>query len=120
MGCEVVPVIPVRDVDAAVAWFVDVLGFDEDFRWKEYAGVRLDGARAHLNGFSGSDDRIGKSQMYFFVPDVDAVWTRVVAAGGAVDHPIGDQEYGMRDFSVRDADGNRYTFGTETPPAADD
>jgi len=119
MGCEVVPVVPVRDVDAAVVWFTGVLGFTEDFRWNAYAGVTFGGARLHLNGFAGHDDRIGKSQAYFFVPDVDAVFARAVAAGAAIDHTLGDQEYGMRDFSVRDPDGNRFTFGTETASEGD-
>jgi len=114
MGTEVVPVFQVSDVDASVREYVSVLGFGEDFRWGTYAGLVLDGgARLHLNGFEGGVERLGKGAAYFFVPDVDTVYARVVREGGRIDHPLGDQAYGMRDFSVLDRDGNRLTFGTE-------
>ncbi len=114
MSSEMVPVFQVSDVSAAVEHYTKVFGFDEDFRWGEYAGICwAGGARLHLNGFEAGRARLGHGAAYLFAPDVDSIYARIVAAGGRIDHPLGDQAYGMRDFSVLDPDGNRLTFGTE-------
>jgi len=117
MSSEVVPVFQVADVAAAVEHYTQVLGFDEEFRWGEYAGVCFaGGARLHLNAFESGRERVGQGAAYFFVSEVDRIYAQVVEAGARIDHPLGDQAYGMRDFSVFDTDGNRLTFGTEVVP----
>jgi catechol 2,3-dioxygenase-like lactoylglutathione lyase family enzyme len=116
MSTQVVPVMHIADVEAAVTYYTTVLGFTEDFRWKDYAGVSWDSsARLHLNGFGSEPDRIGKGQAYFLVPNVDEVYAGMVDRGATFGHHIVDNPYGMRDFSVLDPDGNRYTFGTDIP-----
>jgi uncharacterized glyoxalase superfamily protein PhnB len=122
MSAEVVPVFQVSAIDPAVEYLVNVLGFDEDFRWGSYAGLTYGGgARLHLCAYESSAPRLGQGAAYFFVADVDQVWERAVAGNARIDHPIGNQDYGMRDFSVRDPDGNRLTFGTEVgEPSAGD
>jgi uncharacterized glyoxalase superfamily protein PhnB len=44
------------------------------------------------------------------VPDVDAVYEMARSAGMQVMHDIGDREYGLRDFIVRDPFGFRLRF----------
>jgi uncharacterized glyoxalase superfamily protein PhnB len=39
----------------------------------------------------------------------------VVAAGGEIVRPLEDQDYGSRDFAVRDPEGNIWSFGTYDP-----
>ena len=46
------------------------------------------------------------------VPDVDAVYERVRNAGVEVMNPIGDREYGLRDFIMRDPFGFRLRFAS--------
>ena len=46
------------------------------------------------------------------VPDVDAVYDRARAAGATISRAIGDRDYGLRDFIVRDPDGFRIRFAT--------
>jgi uncharacterized glyoxalase superfamily protein PhnB len=116
MSVEVVPVMHVADVESAVVYYTTILGFTEDFRWKDYAGVSFcPGARLHLNGFGSDPERNGKGQAYFMVPNVDEVYAGMVDRGATFGHHIVDNPYGMRDFSVVDPDGNRYTFGTDIP-----
>ncbi|MDB6094235.1 MAG: bleomycin resistance family protein [Verrucomicrobia bacterium] len=43
-------VFQVASVDAALRSYTDVLGFAEDFRFGNYAGVKLDEALIHLCG----------------------------------------------------------------------
>jgi uncharacterized glyoxalase superfamily protein PhnB len=116
MSTEVVPVMHIADVETAIVYYTTVLGFTEDFRWKDYAGVSwVGGARLHLNGFGSEPERIGKGQAYFMIPNVDEVYAGMLSRGAVIEHPLVDNPYGMRDFSVVDPDGNRYTFGTDIP-----
>ena len=120
MSTEVLPVIHVADVESAITYYTTTLGFTEDFRWKDYAGVTFGAcARLHLHGLGSEPDRIGKGQAYFVVPNVDDIYAGMVSRGTVIEHPLVDNPYGMRDFSIVDPDGNRYTFGTDiAEPAA--
>lgn len=51
------------------------------------------------------------------IPDPDAHYARATAAGATVLFPIKDQDYGSRDYTVRDLEGNIWTFGNYTPGA---
>ena len=114
MSTQVIPVMHIADVETAIVYYTTVLGFTEDFRWKDYAGVCWDGlAHLHLNGFANGPERNGKGQAYFIVDNVDEVYAGMLSRGAVIDHPLVDNPYGMRDFSVVDPDGNRYTFGTD-------
>jgi uncharacterized glyoxalase superfamily protein PhnB len=42
------PVFQVASVDAAIAYYKDVLEFEEDFRVGDYAGMKLGKIRVHL------------------------------------------------------------------------
>jgi uncharacterized glyoxalase superfamily protein PhnB len=46
------------------------------------------------------------------VKEVDALHDRAKAAGAAIVMPLTDQDYGSRDFSVRDPEGHLWGFGT--------
>jgi uncharacterized glyoxalase superfamily protein PhnB len=53
----------------------------------------------------------GVSVIYVVVPDADAAYERAKAAGADVTEPA-DLDYGSRDVTVTDPDGNRWTLGT--------
>jgi uncharacterized glyoxalase superfamily protein PhnB len=46
---------------------------------------------------------------------VDGLYERAVAKGADVLKEITDTDYGSRDFSVRDPEGNVWSFGTYLP-----
>ena len=54
------------------------------------------------------------------VADVDRFWERARDAGAQVLVPIGDREYGLRDFTIADPDGFGLRFGTWLPGRAHD
>ena len=66
-----------------------------------YAGTRAD---LDYRG-AGVDIRL-------MVPDVDAVYERIRAAGLELMHPIGNRDYGLRDFIMRDPFGYRLRFAS--------
>jgi uncharacterized glyoxalase superfamily protein PhnB len=60
-------------------------------------------------------DRVGQGWLYVAVDDVDSLFERANAAGAEVVMEPTDQDYGSRDFSVRDLEGNLWSFGTYQP-----
>lgn len=108
-----VPILNVSDIDAATPIF-EKLGFSVEFKYGEppfYAGVVRDGVGIHLS--SGSPDKIGYGSCYVMLDKVDELWEEIQGKGLEVVEEIGDRPYGMRDFYVKDADGNVVGFGSE-------
>ena len=60
---------------------------------------------------------IGKTVTYLVVDDPDPLYERAKAAGAEILMEPTDQDYGSRDFSVRDPEGNIWSFGTYRPEA---
>ncbi|MET0627506.1 MAG: VOC family protein [Acidimicrobiia bacterium] len=116
------PVLRYADADKAIAFLVDAFGF------REHAVHRMeDGSVAHAEleylgeyiGLSSTrpddvDDifDLGPCVVYVVVDDVDAHHAKAVAAGADVVYPLTDQDYGSRDYAVRDAEGFVWSFGT--------
>jgi uncharacterized glyoxalase superfamily protein PhnB len=120
---NVFPSFRYRDAAGAIAWLVDVLGFE--VRAVHEAADRSV-AHAELSHGSGlimlgtdRDDafggRVGGGFTYIAVEDVDGLYERAVAKGADVLKEITDTDYGSRDFSVRDPEGNVWSFGTYRP-----
>jgi uncharacterized glyoxalase superfamily protein PhnB len=49
------------------------------------------------------------------IPDVDRHWVLARAMCAQVLVPIGDRDYGLRDFAIPDPDGFRVRFATRLP-----
>lgn len=118
------PVLRYRDARAAIDWLTEAFGFTEK---EVHAGD--DGTIAHaelhtgkglimLSSDSDEDDwgsHAGKGWTYLAVDDPDALHERAVAAGAEIIRPLEDTDYGSRDFSAKDLEGNRWSFGTYAP-----
>jgi catechol 2,3-dioxygenase-like lactoylglutathione lyase family enzyme len=108
-------VLPVRDLDASLRYFRDVLGFREEFRFGEYAGIAQGECCIHLSQQGNPNTaEPGSGAIYIFCDEVDSYFAEIVGRGANVAEPPRDYEYGMRDFVVRDPDGNRLSFGAPT------
>ena len=78
----------------------------------EGGGIMLGTANRPDNKFSM---RVaGNSSTYVVTSQPDELFDRAVAAGAEVFHPLEDQDYGSRDVSVKDPEGNIGSFGTYT------
>jgi catechol 2,3-dioxygenase-like lactoylglutathione lyase family enzyme len=101
-------VLAVRDVRAAVDFYTKKLGFWCAFAEEDFAGVNLGQVQIFLErGTPGSGD----CGVYFVVSDADALYALHRAKGVEVVEEIGDREYLLRDYAVRDLDGYRLRFG---------
>ncbi|HYO29180.1 MAG TPA: VOC family protein [Thermomicrobiales bacterium] len=63
-------------------------------------------------------EHAGRGWVYVAVDDPDALFERATAAGAEVVQPLIDTDYGSRDCSVRDPEGNLWSFGTYRPDHA--
>jgi catechol 2,3-dioxygenase-like lactoylglutathione lyase family enzyme len=114
-------VFTVRDIDASVAYYRDILGFDVTFQYGEplfYACLCRDEFSLHLRAAREPNWVPGNGAVCVFVDQVDALHSEFAARGARVVKPPQDYAYGMRDFDITDLDGNHLTFGMESKSAA--
>ena len=121
------PSLRYRDPRAALAWLHEAFGFVERAVHEGpdgtivHAEMDAAGGVIMLGSDEGrSEDRFGgshagQSWVYVSIEDPDGVFAAAVAAGAEVVRPLEDQDYGSRDFSVRDPEGNLWSFGTYAP-----
>ena len=125
MPQTVFPCITFRDADASIAWMENALGAEVVARYAgddglvQHAEVRI-GESTVMLGDERAGSRAtppGVSVVYVVVPDADAAYRRAKDAGAEVSEPV-DQDYGSRDITVTDPDGNRWSLGTYKGAAA--
>jgi uncharacterized glyoxalase superfamily protein PhnB len=121
------PVLRFRDPRAAITFLETAFGFETKAAHENGAGelqhveMTFRGGMVMFGGEQPESDYAkiaqppGTSSIYVVVDDPDALHDRVVAAGGEVVMPLTDQDYGSRDFAVRDPEGNLWNFGTYDP-----
>ncbi len=103
--------LAVTDIPAAVDFYTSKLGFKLAFTWGDppaFAGVNLGNVQMFLQ--TGTPDPKGCS-VYFLVGDADQLYEFHRANGVEVAEAIGDREYGIRDYLVRDLNGYYLSFG---------
>jgi uncharacterized glyoxalase superfamily protein PhnB len=106
-----IPTMFVRDVDAACAWYERVLGFKVTFRVSGYAGLSRGGAHVHLGQ---SDNPITAAFYLRLSAGVDDLVAEIAATGEPILSPLRDHDYGMREATVHDPDGNEIYVGQPT------
>jgi catechol 2,3-dioxygenase-like lactoylglutathione lyase family enzyme len=111
------PFMRVADIDAAVSFFTDTLGFKLGFRGGPYAFVHRDGAAFRIVEDEPLPPRGGgRYTSYVDVDDVDALYAELkprldLQPPGHVMPPC-DQPYGQREFAVIGPDGDLIAFGS--------
>jgi uncharacterized glyoxalase superfamily protein PhnB len=121
---SVVPSLRYRDAKRAIEFLVEAFGFE--------ARMVVDGEGdtiAHAELVYGPDgmvmlgteredsfgSHVGQGWMYVVVEDADAHYAQAKAAGAEIVRELEDQDYGSRDYSARDFEGNLWSFGTYRP-----
>ena len=110
-------VFVVKDVAKSLEYFCDSLGFEVEFTHGNplaYAGIERGNLAIHLQPAADAARKPGQGAIYVFVNDVDALYEELQSHGAMVQHEPRDYPYGMRDFDVRDLDGNSLCFGMGT------
>ncbi len=118
---QVWPTLRARDARALIRFLVEAFGFEEtvvyadgevvhhaQLSWPEGGGIMLGSVR---EGQASATDP-GAFGAYVVTGEPDALHARARAAGAEITSEPHDTDYGSRDFSVRDPEGNRWSFGT--------
>jgi hypothetical protein len=104
------PIFKVADVARSVAWF-ERAGFETSLHDSTYAFAHRD---LHLTihlARAEEDDLAGQGALYIHCHDADQVAGEWRAAGIDVDG-LRDEDYGKREGSITDPDGNVIRFGS--------
>jgi catechol 2,3-dioxygenase-like lactoylglutathione lyase family enzyme len=109
------PGVPVRDIEAALAFYVGVLGMTETFRNGDPVGfviVERDDAEIHLT-LQPSHRPTTANLLHLMVDDAAALYAHLQERGVRIVKGIRDADYGMRTFVMADPDGNRIDVGED-------
>jgi len=108
------PVLQISDLNQSIAFYCDALGFTKEFVYGEpsyYAGVKKNDVTFHLCQSEENAQRRGMGSVYVFCDEVDTYYGGIKAKGAVVTSPLNTYPYGMRDFQIKDPDGNLIAFG---------
>lgn len=120
------PILTFRDAPAAIEFLEQAFGFertavytrDDDPTVVEHAEMSWPLGGGVMFGTAGKDDSPfgqrtpGNDSVYVVCTDPDELFKRAVDAGATVIRGLTDEDYGSRGFSVRDPEGNLWSFGT--------
>jgi uncharacterized glyoxalase superfamily protein PhnB len=115
---NIFPALRYRDATAAADWLVRAFGFTERSVYRdEGAVIRHDG----WMGGKPPDALASPISLYVVVDDVGAHHRQATAAGADIVRDLAEMDYGSREYSARDPEGNLWSFGTYDPyqPAQD-
>ena len=118
------PTLIYADAPAAMPFLAEAFGFQEtlvvpgdgegviahaELRWPLGGGVMLGSIRSDtLLG----EQHAGAASVYVVTDGPDALFARATGAGAEVVIGLEDTSYGSRGFTVRDPEGNLWSFGT--------
>ncbi len=108
------PILQVADLNKSITFFCEVLGFTKEFAYGEpafYAGVKRNEVISHLCSSEEHAKRRGMGSIYVICDEVDAYYDTIRANGAEITSPLNTYPYGMRDFQIKDSDGNLIGFG---------
>jgi catechol 2,3-dioxygenase-like lactoylglutathione lyase family enzyme len=119
---RVTPFMHVPDIEKAVSFFRDLLGFKVWLQFRDYAYVQRETAAFRLlqnKGTDGAPPGNRRFAYYIDVEDLDQLIEELKAKldllpKGDVHGPV-DQEYGQRELMIVAPDGNLLVFGQEIP-----
>jgi uncharacterized glyoxalase superfamily protein PhnB len=125
----VFPGLQYRDAEAAMEWLERTLGCERREVHKDddgnvaHAELSFRGAIVMLStaGVGREPFRslpAGGRLVYIALDEVEELYDRAREAGAELALEITDTDYGSRDFTIRDPEGNLWAFGTYRPEAA--
>ncbi len=119
---SVYPVFKYRDARAAIDFLCEAFGFERHAAYEgengaiQHAELRFGDDFIMLGQVSeGSLDIPPGGAVYIAVEDPDGLHDRAKAAGADIVQALTDQDYGSREFSAKDLEGNVWSFGTYRP-----
>ncbi|GAA4589844.1 putative glyoxalase superfamily protein PhnB [Actinoplanes octamycinicus] len=120
---QVWPTLRATDARALIRFLVEAFGFEEtavhgagdrvdhaELSWPPGGGIMLGSVRDDAENPWHLDP--GTFGAYVVTDEPDKLFARARAAGATIVREPFDTDYGSRDFTVRDPEGNLWSFGT--------
>jgi len=121
----IIPTIRYTDAPAAIDFLERAFGFERKAVYGDgdvihHAELTCGRGMVMLGSTGRGDPQFDtrKSSAYVIVADPDGLHDRAKAAGAAITRELQDTDYGSREFSARDPEGNAWSFGTYDPFAS--
>lgn len=124
------PILGYRDLGAAIDWLCRVFSFEplEIMKHEDgsYAHVELRlGAgvvmptttRDEVDPENPWQGPIGTQGLYVALDGIAAHYERAIAEGAEIVRPLTETDWGSREYTARDLEGNLWAFGTYRPAA---
>jgi uncharacterized glyoxalase superfamily protein PhnB len=123
MAQNIFPALRYADARGAIEFLKSVAGFEELAVMENedgtiaHAELVFEGGVIMLSTRRDEEDRFpgGPITMYVALDEVDAHHDRAVATGAEVVMELTDQDYGSREYAIKDPEGSVWTFGTYRP-----
>jgi len=120
--------IKCSDIKSSITFYTEILDFsvqvapdpDENAFMSKYALLKRGDSLVHLSSHDG--DGVFGSLIYVRIEGIEELYKKFITRGINTEAPdkypsvaikLTDQSWGMKEFSVRDPDGNKITFGQE-------
>jgi len=120
--------IKCSDINASIAFYTKILDFsvqlppdtDPNAFMSKYSLLRRGDSLLHLSAHAG--DGVFGNLIYVRTDRIEKLYNHFIARGLNIDDPdthpalsiaLTEQSWGMKEFAVRDPDGNKITFGQE-------
>jgi uncharacterized glyoxalase superfamily protein PhnB len=121
----IIPTLRYKDAIGAIDFLERAFGFErkavyEDGGTVHHAELTYGRGMVMLGSTGQGDPQFDtrKSSAYVIVADPDGLHDRARAAGAEITRELQDTDYGSREFSARDPEGNVWSFGTYDPFAS--
>ena len=106
---QLVPELPVVDVEQAQQYYRDALGFEIGWLYpgKEIGSVSRGNVAIF---FRRRQEPFEPAVHWVFAGDIDATYEELRSLGAKIVEPLEKKSWGLRQFTVEDRDGNRFYF----------
>jgi uncharacterized glyoxalase superfamily protein PhnB len=119
----IIPTLRYKDAKGAIDFLERAFGLERKAVYENEDGTIGHAELTHgrgmvMLGTSGAGDpqfETRHSSVYVIVGDPDGLHDRAKAAGAEITRELQDTDYGSREFSARDPEGNAWSFGTYDP-----
>jgi hypothetical protein len=105
-----IPILPSRDLDRTAAFYA-VAGFEQADRHDRYLVLHNDGTELHFS----LHDTVTPTTCFVHVADAAKMWKQLRHLGTPGVGDLTDEDYGLREFTITDPDGNQIRVGSPRP-----
>jgi uncharacterized glyoxalase superfamily protein PhnB len=105
-----IPILRVASLEASLAYYVEALGFQVQWKVEGYASVRRGKASLML---SVGDQGHPGTWVWIGVEDADALQDELRMRGAVIRHPPTNYPWGSRELHVTDPDGHVLRLGAD-------